>query len=63
MGENMSMAVIATEKIWTLLPLIQSMNACMGSCFPGASATSHAFYELHFGVGKFEGGGVVSMLQ
>jgi len=44
MGENMSMAVMATLKIWTEFPLIQSMKACMGSCFPGASATSHAFY-------------------
>lgn len=45
-GENMSMAVMATEKIWTLFPLIQSMKACIGNCFPGANATSQAFYTV-----------------
>lgn len=45
-GENMSIAVMATEKIWTLFPLIQSMNACIGNCFPGANATSQAFYTV-----------------
>jgi len=44
-GENMSIAVMATEKIWTLFPLIHNMNPCIGNCFPGARATSHAFYN------------------
>ena len=42
----MSIPVMATEKICTPFPLIQSMKACIGNCFPGANAVSHAFYDV-----------------